>query len=158
MRKLKSFVALLGAMGMVASLAVGCGNDSTKQPNEGAKEVVASASGEEGTTEQKEIKEFSMYIAMPGTEIPSDNRVYNKIAEKIGAKAKITWLTGQTAKESIGTMVAGGEYTDFITGSDGTSLLIDAGALLPVDEYWDNYPNIKNFLLHLFLTMALIHN
>ena len=146
MKKLKSFVALLGAMGMVASLSVGCSNDGKNQPEGTAKEVVASASAEGETTEAKEIKEFSMYIAMPGTEIPSDNRVYNKIAEKIGAKAKITWLTGQTAKESIGTMVAGGDYTDFITGSDGTSLLIDAGALLPIDEYWDNYPNIKNFL------------
>lgn len=146
MKKLKSFVALLGAMGMVASLGVGCGNDGTNQPTETAKEVTASASGENTATEAKDIKEFSMYIAMPGTEIPTDNRVYNKIAEKIGAKAKITWLTGQTAKESIGTMVAGGDYTDFVVGSDGTSLLIDAGALLPIDEYWDKYPNIKNYL------------
>lgn len=146
MKKLKSFVALLGAMGIVASLGVGCGNDGKNQSTDTAKEVKSTASGEDTATSPKEIKEFSMYIAMPGTEIPSDNRVYNKIAEKIGAKAKITWLTGQTAKESIGTMVAGGDYTDFITGSDGTSLLIDAGALLPIDEYWDDYPNIKNFL------------
>lgn len=143
MKKLKSFVALLGAMGIVASLGVGCGNSDPSQPDNKAKEVTASTPAETG---KKDIKEFSMYIAMPGTEIPANNRVYNKIAEKIGAKAKITWLTGQTAKESIGTMVAGGDYTDFIVGSDGTSLLIDAGALLPIDEYWDDYPNIKSYL------------
>ena len=147
MKKLKSYVALFGTVAVVASLGVGCGN------NTGSKPSAATASASTGTevtgtesTEAKEIKEFSFYIAMPGTEIPEDCRIYNKITEKIGAKAKITWLTGQTAKESIGTMVAGGDYPDMITGSDGTSLLIDAGALLPIEEYWDNYPNIKNLL------------
>lgn len=136
MKKVKKMIALLGAMSLVASMGTGCGktNDASS---------AAATSGEEKTDE---IKEFSMYIAMPGTETPEDNRVYNEIAKRIGAKAKMTYLTGQTAKESIGTMVAGGDYTDFIVGSDGTSLLVDAGALVPIDEYWDNYPNIKNFL------------
>lgn len=140
MRKVKSMIALLGAMSLVASLGVGCGQTTqTSSENSGTK-------GESTTEKTDEIKEFSMYIAMPGTETPEDNRVYNEIAKRIGAKAKMTYLTGQTAKESIGTMVAGGDYTDFIVGSDGTSLLVDSGALIPIDEYWDNYPNIKNFL------------
>ena len=42
-------------------------------------------------------------------------------------------------------MIAGGEYTDFIVGSSGSTTLIDAGALIPIDQYWDNYPNVKNF-------------
>lgn len=140
MRKVKSMIALLGAMSLVASLGVGCGKTTQ----------TSSSGGDTSTTDSaektEEIKEFSMYIAMPGTETPEDNRIYNEIAKRIGAKAKMTYLTGQTAKESIGTMVAGGDYTDFIVGSDGTSLLVDAGALIPIDEYWDNYPNIKNFL------------
>lgn len=136
MKKVKAMIALLGAMSLVASMSTGCGKTSDTSS-------VAATNGEEKTDE---IKEFSMYIAMPGTETPEDNRVYNEIAKRIGAKAKMTYLTGQTAKESIGTMVAGGDYTDFIVGSDGTSLLVDAGALIPIDEYWDNYPNIKNFL------------
>ncbi len=147
MKKIKSFVALFGTMAVIASLGVGCGNNTSSQPSGAtASTTTGTESTETESNEPKEIKEFSFYIAMPGTEIPESSRVYNKITEKIGAKAKITWLTGQTAKESIGTLVAGGEYPDMITGSDGTSLLIDAGALLPVDEYWDNYPNIKNFL------------
>ena len=144
MKKLKSFVALLGALGMVASLGVGCNKATTAE----ASTSPNASSTTEGKTEEKnkEVKEFSMYIAMPGTEIPEDNSIYNLIADKIGAKAKVTWLTGQTAKESIGTMVASGDYTDFVVGSDGTSMMIDAGALIPIDEYWDNYPNIKNYL------------
>lgn len=41
------------------------------------------------------------------------------IAEKTGAKVKETWLTGQSAEEAVGTLIAGGEYPDFIDGSTG---------------------------------------
>ncbi|MFU7515198.1 sugar ABC transporter substrate-binding protein [Clostridium sp. HCS.1] len=89
------------------------------------------------------IKEFSAFFATAGKEVP-DNRLKNAIAEKIGAKITETWLTGQTAKERIGVMIAGGEYPDFIDGGDGTQALVDAGALVALDEYMDKYPNIKN--------------
>ena len=57
-----------------------------------------------------------MFTAMPGSEINDDNDVMNIIAEKTGAKLKETWLTGQTDAEAIGTIIAGGEYPDFING------------------------------------------
>ncbi|HWT27838.1 MAG TPA: extracellular solute-binding protein, partial [Mobilitalea sp.] len=98
------------------------------------------------TDTKKEKKEFSMFIAMSGTEIPDDNRVMNKLADMYGAWAKTTYLTGQSADERIGVMVAGGEYPDFIVGSTGTAALLEAGALVPIDKYWDKYPNIKNYL------------
>ncbi len=90
------------------------------------------------------IKEFSAFFAVAGKEVPDDNRLKNVIAEKIGAKITETWLTGQTAKERIGVMIAGGEYPDFLDGGDGTQALVDAGALIALDEYIDKYPNIKN--------------
>lgn len=89
------------------------------------------------------IKEFSAFFATAGKEVP-DNRLKNAIAEKIGAKVTETWLTGQTAKERIGVMIAGGDYPDFLDGGDGTQALVDAGALIALDEYIDKYPNIKN--------------
>ena len=49
------------------------------------------------------IKTFTMFTAMPGSEINDDNDVMNIIAEKTGAKLKETWLTGQTDAEAIGT-------------------------------------------------------
>jgi len=99
-----------------------------------------------GTDQPAAIKEFDMFIAMPGSEINDDNVVQQKLAELYGAKIKETWLTGQTAEEAIGVMVAGGEYTDFIEASDGYQMMVDAGALIAIDEYWDDYPNIKNYL------------
>ena len=92
-----------------------------------------------------EIKEFTAFFAVPGSgEIRyGSNTAQELIAEKIGARCKETWLVGQTAEEAVGTLIAGGEYPDFIDGSAGTPQLIDAGALIPIDEYWDGYDNIK---------------
>ena len=87
-----------------------------------------------------------MFITMPGSEINDDNEIAQMIADKWGVKVKETWLTGQTASEATGTLIAGGEYPDFIEGSDGYQMLVDAGALVALDTVWDNYPNIKNYL------------
>lgn len=56
-------------------------------------------------TKQEEIKTFSAFVSVPGKEIPDDNRMKNKIAEKIGAKAELKYLTGQTASEKIHSMI-----------------------------------------------------
>lgn len=99
-----------------------------------------------GCKKKDEIKTFEMFIAMPGTELNEGNKAQDKLAELYGAKIKETWLTGQTAEEAIGVMVAAGEYPDMIEASDGYQMMVDAGALIPIDKYWDKYPNIKNYL------------
>jgi len=132
---LRALAATL-AVSTIAGCLVGC-----NKPAEPAVDPAAPSA-----SDAKEIKEFSMFIAMPGSEINDDNVVQAKLAELYGAKIKETWLTGQTAEEAIGVMVAGGEYTDFIEASDGYQMMVDAGALIAIDEYWDNYPNIKNYL------------
>lgn len=136
--KKKQIVSLLLTVVMAMSLAVGCGNKGES----------SEASGSEGTTEatdSKEIKEFTAFFAVPGSELNDENVNQDLIAEKTGAKVKEVWLTGQTAEEAIGTLVAGGEYPDFIDGGDGEQQLYDAGALVALDDYIDKYPNIKNF-------------
>lgn len=100
--------------------------------------------GSDSNVNKDGIKEFTAFFATAGKEIPDDNRLKNVIAEKIGAKVNEQWLTGQTAKERIGVMIAGGEYPDFIDGGDATQALVDAEALIPLEEYFDKYPNIKN--------------
>lgn len=102
------------------------------------------ACGGSNSTESSDgIKTFTMFTAMPGSEINDDNDVMNIIAEKTGAKLKETWLTGQTDAEAIGTIIAGGEYPDFINGGDAMMSLYDAGVLVPWDDYLEKYPNLK---------------
>ena len=53
-------------------------------------------------------KEFDAFFAVPGSEINDDNEIQQKLHEITGAKCKETWLTGQTAEEAVGTLIAGG--------------------------------------------------
>lgn len=140
--KKKRIAAALLAAALAATTLVGCGGggDAAGGTGETAEGGSAAAAG------SGEIKEFDAFFAVPGSEINDDNEIQQLIAEKTGAKVKETWLTGQTAAEAVGTMIAGGEYPDFIDGGDGTMQLYEAGALIPLDEYFDDYPNIKNYL------------
>ena len=140
--KKKRIAAALLAAALAATTLVGCGGggDAAGGTGETAEGGSAAAAG------SGEIKEFDAFFAVPGSEINDDNEIQQLIAEKTGAKVKETWLTGQTAEEAIGTMIAGGEYPDFIDGSDGMQQLYEAGALIALDDYLDDYPNIKNYL------------
>ncbi|MDF2907627.1 MAG: hypothetical protein K0R34_2948 [Herbinix sp.] len=148
MKKIKALIAVLMVITMFGVLFVGCKKEDTATEDKDAttEQPAVTEEAADTETEPKEIKMFTMFNAVPGTEVPDDNRVMKKIAEKTGAWAKITWLTGQTADERIGVMIAGGDYPDFITGATGTAALLEAGALIAIDEYWDAYPNIKNYL------------
>ena len=130
--KKKKIVSLLLAGVMAMSLATGCGSSKEAGSN-----AVSESSGG--------VKEFTAFFAVPGSELNDENVNQDLIAEKTGVKVKETWLTGQTAEEAIGTLVAGGEYPDFIDGGDGEQQLYDAGALVALDDYLDKYPNIKNY-------------
>ena len=116
---------------MAATMFAGCGNDSGKKGSSGG------------------VKEFDAFFAVPGSEINDDNEIQKIIEEKTGVRVKETWLTGQTADEAVGTMIAGGEYPDFIEGASGQKQLYEAGALVPLDDYIEKYPNIKNLFTEL---------
>ena len=139
----KKFVSMLLVATMAATLFAGCGNDS----------------GKKGGTETGSAKEFDAFFAVPGSEINDDNEIQKIIEEKTGVRVNETWLTGQTADEAIGTMIAGGEYPDFIDGISGQKQLYDAGALVPLDDYIEKYPN--SFALPVsvppFLPLSLPH-
>ncbi len=150
----KKVIALLLTTTMTVSMLVGCGG--------GEKDAAASTDSSAGTTDSsaaadkpadssdtadtsggsQEITEFTYFITMPGSEINDDNEIAQMIAEKTGVKVKETWLTGQTAAEATGTLIAGGDYPDFID-SDDMSMLVDADALVPLDDYIDKYPEFK---------------
>ncbi len=160
--KLRKLTALLLSVAMAATLLVGCGaKEEAAAPatEEAAPAEEEAAPAEEATTEEApaeeaateeeaktfsedEIKDFTMFITMPGSEINDDNEIAQMIAEKWGVRVKETWLTGQTAAEATGTLIASEEYPDFID-SDEMGLLYDAGALVALDEYIDQYPEFK---------------
>ena len=154
--KFKRVTALLMTTLLTASMLTGCGSGeaATETGSTETETETAEASGEEsGEAEvaeaedkeysEDEIKNFTFFGAMPKAEINDGNEVQEIIAKKVGARVKETWLTGQTAEEAVGTIIASGEYPDFIDGGDASKQLYDADALVAWDDYIDKYPNIK---------------
>ena len=108
---------------------------------------VSSCQGKnEDEPDVSEITEFSAFFAVPGIELNKDNDIQNIIAEKTGVRVKENWLSGQTVQEAISTMIVRENYPDFVDGGSSSYLLYEAGALIPIDEYFDDYPNIRNFM------------
>lgn len=144
----KKVISMLLVSAMALATLVGCGGSETAAPaasddsTPAATEETAAPAEDTATASSGEVTEFTYFITMPGSEINDDNEIAAMIAEKYGVKVKETWLTGQTASEATGTLIAGGEYPDFID-SDEMAMLVDAGALLPLDEYIDKYPEFK---------------
>lgn len=136
--KRRKLISVLLAATMLAAMFAGCGSDAASTD---AKENADGAD----STEAGGVKEFTAFFAVPGSEINDDNEIQQIIADKIGVKVKETWLTGQTAEEAVGMMITGGELPDFICGGSGQSQLYDADVLVALDDYLDDYPNIKNF-------------
>ncbi len=150
----KKVIALLLTTTMAISMLAGCGGGekeaesssdssaSTTDSSATADKPAESSDTADTSSGSQEITEFTYFITMPGSEINDDNEIAQMIAEKTGVKVKETWLTGQTAAEATGTLIAGGEYPDFID-SDDMSMLVDADALIPLDDYIDKYPEFK---------------
>ena len=136
--KRRKLISVLLAATMMAAMFAGCGSDAASTD---AKE---SADGAD-STDAGGVKECTAFFAVPGSEINDDNEIQQIIADKTGVKVKETWLTGQTAEEAVGMMITGGELPDFICGGSGQSQLYDADVLVALDDYLDDYPNIKNF-------------
>lgn len=143
--KIKKITALLLGAALLASAMAGCGSSDSagNAGNQAAPaENAAAQSGEEAVS-NGEIIDFTCFVAMPGAEINDGNEIQEIIAEKTGVRVKETWLTGQTDAEAVGTIIAGGEYPDFINGGEAMKQLYDAGALIAWDEYIEKYPNLK---------------
>lgn len=136
--KRRKLISVLLAATMMAAMFAGCGSDAASTD---AKENADGAD----STEAGGVKEFTAFFAVPGSEINDDNEIQQIIADKTGVKVKETGLTGQTAEEAVGMMITGGELPDFICGGSGQSQLYDADVLVALDDYLDDYPNIKNF-------------
>ena len=136
--KRRKLISVLLTATMMAAMFAGCGSDAASTDAEGKADSADS-------TEAGGVKEFTAFFAVPGSEINDDNEIQQIIADKTGVKVKETWLTGQTAEEAVGMMITGGELPDFIGGGSGQSQLYDADVLVALDDYLDDYPNIKNF-------------
>ena len=152
--KLKKLMALSLVAVLGISTFAGCGNsastegtateESTKsEETEAGDDTEAAAEEQKKEYSEDEIIDFTMFAAMPDSEINDGNEIQEIIAKKTGVRVKESWLTGQTAAEAVGSILASGDLPDFIDGGDGMMQLYDADVLVPWDDYIEKYPNLK---------------
>ena len=90
-----------------------------------------------------DVKTFTAFFSVLGDTRDADNDIMELIADRIGARCEEYWISGQTVEDTMNDYIASGEYPDFISGGRE---LYEAGALIPIDAYWEEYPNIYNYL------------
>jgi len=104
-------------------------------------------SSEKDTKPENDIRVYTSFLSATSNKISDDNTIQKLIAEKTGAMCKETWIDNKDEASSIiSNMIMSNEYPDFIY-PDATDYqkLLNVGAFVPIDEYWDDYPNIKNY-------------
>lgn len=142
----KKIISCVMASAMAMSAFAACSGTTEPEVLETAGPAptadATNAAGEEVYSEDA-ILDMTMFSAMPGNEINSGNVIQERIAELTGVRVKETWLTGQTAEEAVGSIIASGDLPDFIDGGDGMAQLYDAGLLVAWDPYIEEYPNLK---------------
>lgn len=104
-------------------LLAACGNGN----NEGSGNS-DSAEGED------EVLTLTMFNSDLTQNDPFDTAVAEEILEKTGVKLDITYPVGGDDQEAIALMIASGDYPDIIYGKGGINQLIDAGAVIPLDD------------------------
>ena len=155
MKKLKLLLVALLTISLLFSIAA-CGG---KTQESSKPEDTASAPATEAETEttapevQKDAETgltpmadtspitFTMFIRDPGQAPAKDNPVINKITELTGVTIDFEFLVGDL-NEKVGVMLAGGDYPDIMFGAEAKKF-VDAGALIPVEDYINKYPNMK---------------
>ncbi|MCR5367185.1 putative aldouronate transport system substrate-binding protein [Eubacterium ruminantium] len=140
--RLKS-IRKVGALGLAMTFALASMGACGKKDDDKTTAAGTSSNGSTEAPDKKEVVNWDMFIAMPGAEIDDGNEIQEIIAEKTGVKVKETWLTGQTAAEAVGTLIAGDDLPVFIDGGDGMAQLYDEECLIAWDDYLDKYPNLK---------------
>lgn len=96
-----------------------------------------------GGEKEREKKQFTAFFDSPGVSRNKDNTIKQKIAEITGAECEEVWLSGQSRETILNDYIASGEYPDFISGGQE---LYEVQALVPIDLYWEKYPNIYNYM------------
>ncbi|MDE6833631.1 MAG: sugar ABC transporter substrate-binding protein [Ruminococcus sp.] len=96
---------------------------------------------------EQEIRVYTSCFGARGSELSRNNDIQQLIAEKTGAMCIETWLKEQEDMNTVfADMMVSNKYPDFVV-PDGENCrkFINSGVLIPIDNYWNDYPNIKNF-------------
>ena len=89
------------------------------------------------------ITDLTMFIDRPGNEKEYDNRIRELIAQMTGVRVTESYITGISAEEAVGALIASGNLPDYFYGGSEIHDLYTAGDLVAWDPYLDIYPNLR---------------
>lgn len=111
MKKIKTLITLILVISMLSSIMVGCGKKEETNNNQGTTSQTEDTKKDDAATQDDktadsdtpaEIKQFTMFNAVPGTEVPDDNRLLNVIKEKLEHGQRLHGLPDrQQKRESV---------------------------------------------------------
>ena len=142
--KMKKFMTGILVATMVASMSAGCGNKSTNSNTGNAKEADSDAVSQvEATTEPDADGFVGLADRTPTTlrvfykdqleDIEFTDPIAQKITELTGITLEIDHAVGGD-EQAIPLMIASGDYPDMIFAKGDTGLLVDAGAIIALDD------------------------
>jgi len=143
LKKVKSLMVLALAGCMLMS---GCGQQvpSSSGGESGSGTQSSAGSPEAAGTSSGEVIELRYYCGT-GEENLFTDPVAQAITEATGVKLKIEYSISSD-DQKIALMIAEQDYPDLIFTDDGSTSLVDAGALMDMTELIEEYgPNIKKF-------------
>lgn len=123
--KKRKILSVILSVSLIAGTFIGCGSSS--------KETGATSSSGKMDTSPITLEFFNCDASQ---DMPFTDDVAEKIKEITGVTLKISHpVAGDT--QSIPLMIASGDYPDLIFAKGDTGKLIDAGAIIPLDDYID---------------------
>lgn len=136
-RFLSGSISILLCLALSLSL-VSCSNNQETIPSD-------SSSSEDSSSRSTEPITIRVYNAMAATKPTRDNKIYKLIQDETGVKFDFEFLTGDAIKKAD-EMIENETYPDLLGLSgeqSGLQEFLDAGALIPLEEYINKYPNLK---------------
>lgn len=155
----KKLIAMLLTAAMTATVFAGCGDSADKAGGSDSEDAGDSGSagdsgdaedsgdaGDSGDAEDSadtgDVTELTFYSA-DGTEDPWTDPVAEAITKATGVKLKTSYPVSED-DETISLMIAENEYPDLIFAKGDAGSLIEAGALIDMTDFIEEYgPNIK---------------
>lgn len=150
-RKFSKVISLIILAAMVFSLLTAC-KEKAPEETKGTQQVTTTTTAPkaETTTEAAQPEEpvelWLYHVQLRHSDVAPDNLIIREIEKRTNLKFKITLPPPENAAEQLTMAISTGTKPDIVT--IGTSqvefYLADAGLLLPINEYFDKTPNLKN--------------
>ncbi len=145
--KKNKMIGKMAAAGMAVCLFAGTVTGCSSGTNGDAPASNSSSQAETGgQTSDKGEEPVHLKLFLTNKNIVDGSYAKTYIEEATNTKLEIVQVATKDLDNKLNMMLASGDWPDIIQCETETmeSKLLSSGKLLPLNEYWDDYPNLKN--------------